>query len=431
MLYNILDFIRRATDFMQSTALQQAAGSVPRALRKFWKPEWRYPLLMVLVMRVALTLWLAAFWLLIDPVFPPPEVWRANKFILIDPQPSLAGRMFIDVWLRWDAVHFINIAQKGYQALDVTTGAFFPGYPILVRAVAQVATMGNPSIAGLTIAGLFVSTVSTLAALILFYELVVHAFQDTRLARWTILLWAVFPTSFFLMAPYSEALFAAVALGALLAIHKKQWLLCGVLTAYAGLVRNQGILLLLPILLGVALDLWKDRSPLRPGHVLSLLMAPAGWAAYYLWYKANLSANVMDLYDAGWTKELADPITVFIHSLQYTLTGKQYLMYIIIPVVIGFSLMQVWMLIQKRFWSAPALLLYSVVIWGSLLVWDRVDASAYDSVLRYLLSVYPLFIGLAWLMLKIKSRTRRALVAASAFAMFITAALFSMWVFVG
>ena len=102
-------------------------------------------------------------------------------------------------WERFDALWFLRIADAGYRTTD-GSAAFFPGYPLAIRAV-SVALGGRP-----LAASLLVSNATLLAAMCVLYFLTASELSE-RHARRTILYLAVFPTSFFLFAPYSESLF--------------------------------------------------------------------------------------------------------------------------------------------------------------------------------------------------------------------------------
>src|SRR3954468_10330822 len=113
----------------------------------------------------------------------------------------------------WDSVWYLGIADGGYA--DPQRTAFFPLYPLLVRAGGWV--IGSPLVAGALLSlGCFV------VAAALLHEL-------TRLelgagaARWTVIALAWSPMSFFFSAVYSEALFLAVSVGALLAARRRSW----------------------------------------------------------------------------------------------------------------------------------------------------------------------------------------------------------------
>src|SRR5689334_1899057 len=100
-------------------------------------------------------------------------------------------------WNRWDTGHFTSIATQGY--VNVLKTAFFPLYPLLMRALMIV-------IHNALVAGLLISDISGFVALLVLYQLVREDFDQERALR-TVLYLAIFPTAFFLMAAYNEALF--------------------------------------------------------------------------------------------------------------------------------------------------------------------------------------------------------------------------------
>ena len=93
---------------------------------------------------------------------------------------------------------------------------------------------------------LIISTLSSLAAFYLLYREVSARWDETT-ARRTVMLLAFFPTGFFLMAGYTEALFLALSLAVFTEIRHKRWWMAGVWGALATLTRLQGIFLVLPL----------------------------------------------------------------------------------------------------------------------------------------------------------------------------------------
>ncbi|MGE5140912.1 MAG: mannosyltransferase family protein, partial [Rudaea sp.] len=69
----------------------------------------------------------------------------------------LTSNSLIDMWVRWDAIHYLQIATSGYQPHSDNL-AFFPLLPVLMRAVARLID-GN-----LMVAGLVISTLAFAAA---------------------------------------------------------------------------------------------------------------------------------------------------------------------------------------------------------------------------------------------------------------------------
>jgi Gpi18-like mannosyltransferase len=137
-------------------------------------------------------------------------------------------------WNRWDTGHFISIATLGYT--NVVKTAFFPLYPLLIRGL--MVAVHNP-----LIAGLLISDVSGLIALLVLYQLVHEDFGHERALR-TVLYLALFPTAFFLMAAYNEALFLCLSLLSFYSMRHSKWWLAGLCGFCACLTRSAGLFLL-------------------------------------------------------------------------------------------------------------------------------------------------------------------------------------------
>ncbi len=62
---------------------------------------------------------------------------------------------FLGIWKRWDAIHYLDIAQYGYTTVGDRKFdlAFFPFYPLLVRIASYV--IGNYVVSGLVVSGIF------------------------------------------------------------------------------------------------------------------------------------------------------------------------------------------------------------------------------------------------------------------------------------
>jgi hypothetical protein len=148
------------------------------------------------------------------------------------------GGPLIDSWLQWDATKYLNLAQVGYGSPPQDI-AFFPLFPLLVHAV-DVVLPGN-----FLVAGLVVTNLAAYGALVLLHRLVATDF-DLLLADRTIYLLGVFPTAYFLAAPYNHSLFLVLVLGCLYAIRRRAWWVAGALGALASGTRITGIFLVGP-----------------------------------------------------------------------------------------------------------------------------------------------------------------------------------------
>lgn len=145
---------------------------------------------------------------------------------------------------RWDAGWYRSISVNGYfwdRATGVGNVAFFPLYPILVRVLAAT---GLPLFWAATV----LSHAAFVAAVVQLQRL--QALRSGASAGlFELLALITFPWAFFLLAPYSEALFLALGLGTFLAAHHHRWGLVALLGFLAGLTRLFGLALVPPLLL--------------------------------------------------------------------------------------------------------------------------------------------------------------------------------------
>lgn len=201
-------------------------------------------------------------------------------------------------WDRADALWFLRIAIDGYRADDLS-GAFFPLYPALVR-------VGELVVRSPLLAAYLVSNLALLVGLVLLYRL-----TDLELgrvaARRAVLYLCLFPTGFFLFAPYSESLFLATSVGAIYAARRGSWFASAGCAFLAALTRSPGALLAVPLLVEGVLQL-RSRS-LRPRALLWPMVASAaalaGTAAYLgYWQIAHGDwSRPLDLQRIGWSRE--------------------------------------------------------------------------------------------------------------------------------
>ena len=123
----------------------------------------------------------------------------------------------------WDSPWYESIAKSGYSTSpDVSrmqNYAFFPLYPLLMRVVGDVTGLGGLN-GGYAIAGFLLSNVSFFFALVLLYELTREVWGDSALASRAVWLLAAWPWSYIFSMTYTESLFLALSLAALLAAYK-------------------------------------------------------------------------------------------------------------------------------------------------------------------------------------------------------------------
>jgi len=223
-----------------------AAGAWWRdaAVRDAWRATWTSRLLV----------WasgMAAVW-----------IWGlSSRTEGFDPAGITGGVLFAPA-ARWDAVWYLEIARHGYG--ETPTAAFFPLYPLLVRGLG-----------GSLLVAVLVSTACFLAALAALHALT-RIELGSEAARWTVLALAFSPMAFFFSAVYSESLFLALSVGAVLAARCDRWAWAGVIGALAASTRSTGVLVLVAlVLLG-----WRRA---RPSQLAWLALVPLGLVAFPLW----------------------------------------------------------------------------------------------------------------------------------------------------
>ncbi len=231
---------------------------------------------------------------------------RPGEHVAASANPALA------VWGRWDAVHYLDIATKGYFGTDM---AFFPLYPLLVRILGQLT--GNH-----LIAGMLISNIALFFGLLYFYKLVEHQY-NRPVAQRAIFYISIFPTAIFFSAVYTEALFFALTVASFYYIRERKWLLAGVFGYFAALARVEGILLVAPFAIEWLLSLrqtWRValtrpvQEFLKP--VLAAALIPAGLATYmaYLWVLRGDPLYFSHV-QIHWGRHFAPPWQSIVHSI--------------------------------------------------------------------------------------------------------------------
>lgn len=208
---------------------------------------------------------------------------------------------------RQDALWFLRIAAGGYRAGDLSA-AFFPLYPMAVRIVAWLPGVGTLG------AALLVSNAAFLGSLVLLHG-IARLELDREAAGRAVRYAALFPTAFFLMAPYSESLFLCTTLVAFWFARRGRWGLAAVAGLGAGLTRGVG--LVLP--LALAFEAVRARDVGRVAARLAAASAPALGVALYLgawWRWTGEPLAPLDAQSA-WRPEAASPWGTFARGIEH------------------------------------------------------------------------------------------------------------------
>ncbi|RAY14940.1 hypothetical protein DPM19_13430 [Actinomadura craniellae] len=208
---------------------------------------------------------------------------------------------FLDRWTQWDVDLLIEIARFGYEG-DPSEGpdpglpAFFPGFPLLLRAVHVV-------VPDWRIAALLISLVAGAVAMVALARLGDHEGPPGTGVRAVAAL-LLSPMAVFLFAGYSEALFLACALPAWLLARQGRWELAALCGLAAGLVRITGLFLAVALVV-----LFLTRRPIawrKLPHLAVPFLGPAGYLAYQWWRTGDMRAW-QTAQERGWGRSLVPP----------------------------------------------------------------------------------------------------------------------------
>src|SRR5205823_11924635 len=88
------------------------------------------------------------------------------------------GRLWLEIWSQWDAIHFLRIAEFGYSAADKFKAWFYPLYPWSVRFFSYIC-------GDLVLASFLVSGIALLVAVVILRRLAAFESSD-KIARRTV-----------------------------------------------------------------------------------------------------------------------------------------------------------------------------------------------------------------------------------------------------
>jgi Gpi18-like mannosyltransferase len=387
--------------------------------------HYQYPLLVVIFLRIGLSLWFALIALLVDPYYPKNAEILKEVYHYITLHSTTLGKALLDIWLRYDAIHYINIARVGYAALEPGDLNYPPLYPYLTRFFSYF-TFGEE-----TLAGLLVSTIAMVFAFVLLYELIITRFQNPRLARETLLILGIYPTSFFFFGPYTEALFLLITIVFFMSVTYQRWILAGICVTLASVARLQGLVLILPLIIEIYRNHTYRSIQEISRPLLGLAIAPLGFAAFYFW-RASLNLASMTASFREFSKiAFVDPLTgVYLAGKQLLSTGNPLVFTELLSALI-FCCLIIWMLFQPRFRKHYDLMIYSAGLMLVFLSKHGFIADPMPSMNRYVLSIFPAFIALAFILLKSPNWFAKFYHLVSLSLLLFACVLYGLWFFIG
>jgi hypothetical protein len=328
---------------------------------------------------------------------------------------SAPGTKLKDRLLAWDGGWWIRVATEGYphgytyddQGHMVGNAlAFFPLYPSLIKLLSTTGLSAGT--AALVIAWV----AAAVACLLLFQLAMVISGGNSRVGFALVVLFCTQPMSIVLSMGYSESLFLALVIGALLACWYDKWLLAGLLACAAGLTRPTGAAVALAVLAGAVVAVARRRAgwTALAGAVIGVLGVPA----YLLW--VGLRVGHLDAWfqiqTAGWgtTTDFGTSTVDFVEVAMHQGEGwvQMSVAFLLIAVVVSAVVA-----IVRRTWLPLAV--YGVVALGLVIG----QAGYYHSKPRLLVPVLLTLVPVAYA--AARARIPAAVLGLTAYA------LFGMW----
>jgi Mannosyltransferase (PIG-V) len=330
---------------------------------------------------------------------------------------SLNSHPFVNMWARWDAGWYLDIAKNGYRFLpgEQSNVAFFPLYPYAVRLVHSAIPLASD--AGWLWEGIIVSNCALLISLIYLYRLIRLDYDRSTAAR-AVLYFCVFPTTLFLSAVYSESLFLALIVSAFYYARAGRWLIAGMLAAAATLCRPAGLLLLIPLGFEYLFQKEFRWRQIRADFIALILppLALLGYLTVLRWRFGSWSVISKAEAMEGWNRTLTLPWNTLLYSLRHIGASIGYhgaFEFVFTAILIALA-------IFACFRLRPSYSIYAVVSvlfaasWGDL-----------KSAPRFGLVIFPIIISLA--LLGDHKTFNRAYLTISSIVAAISMVVFSQW----
>ncbi len=208
----------------------------------------------------------------------------------------------------WDGKGYIFIAKNGY-----TPGLsnYFPLYPLLVHFI-------NKIISSPLYSALIVSWASLVGAVFFYIKIIKKFFNvnENLEAVKGVALFLLYPTGIFLIASYTESLFAFVSLAAIYYALKKRYLWSGLFALLATATHINGLIVLLLVLM----ILYEERVRII-NIIETFIIGMLGILGYMLYLKVKFH-NALDFITQqrathGWLHHTLIPELAHINPLEY------------------------------------------------------------------------------------------------------------------
>lgn len=293
-------------------------------------------------------------------------------------QPSVINLLSL---ANWDGRHFLDIAKNGYT--DNIQYAFFPLYPSLISLLSKFLN-GNYHLSG------FLINLASSFGIIYYFIKLLNEY-DLKVKIKILMYFLIFPTSFYLLAIYSEATFLLFTLMSFYFAKYKKFYISALFVSLSLITRISGV----AVFAAFAYHVYTTKKSLHE-KILILAISLSGMVGYcgYLFYVTGNPFYFL-ISELTWDRSITLPGLNIFAAVEYLavfgIKPESYsILFDLIFTVFGLGIaIKVWKNLNLK---------YSIYSWISLLL--PLTTALILSMPRFILVIFPLFIALS----QIKSR---------------------------
>ncbi|MFD8752109.1 hypothetical protein ACFV0O_14170 [Kitasatospora sp. NPDC059577] len=326
-----------------------------------------------------------------------------------------------DVLSTWDGVWYQRIAENGYDPQLIplhgfplatyyeNSAAFFPLYPWLMRLVGAVTGLGSYG------AGIVVSVLASLVAAAGIFA-IAERLGGFRAGVTAAVIWGLFPGSGVEWAVYSDSLFVALSAWACYCVMTRRWLTAGALALAAGLNRPTAAALIAAVSIAALVALVRRTDGVaRP--LTAMLITPWGLIGYVAWVGWRMGdwGGYFKLQRGAWNRYF-DGGASTLRTFMDVITGHWgFWQSNPVPDLIAVALLIALPGLLVLLWRArPPLVLW---VYTALTIATALSSNQiFGNISRYLLPAFPLCIGLAFALRRVRTPSLVGLFAMPAIA---------------
>ncbi|GAB7182441.1 hypothetical protein ATKI12_2272 [Kitasatospora sp. Ki12] len=326
-----------------------------------------------------------------------------------------------DVLGTWDGVWYQRIAENGYDPQLIplrgfplatyyeNSAAFFPLYPWLMRLVGAVTGLGPYG------SGIVVSVLASLVAAAGIFA-IAERLGGFRAGMTAAVIWGLFPGSGVEWAVYSDSLFVALSAWACYCVMTRRWLTAGLLALVAGLNRPTAAALIAAVSIAALVALVRRTDGVaRP--LTAMLITPWGLIGYVAWVGWRMGdwGGYFKLQRGAWNRYF-DGGASTLRTFMDVITGHwDFWQSNPVPDLIAIALLIALPGLLVLLWRArPPLVLW---VYTALTIATALSSNQiFGNISRYLLPAFPLCIGLAFALRKVRLSSLVGLFAMPAIA---------------